>query len=205
MACSFTRTSTPPPAAASGSSTLARHSPRRCRPATRYRWPRSARSATRSILDPFRIGVSMNRLDRDQIRMHVPAEAGALYDLVSDVTRTPEWSPAVVSCAWLDGAVSAAAGARFTARNPKGAGRRGSTSRLWRSPAVAASSPSSAQNGAAAQSAGPTGSSRPAPGRASSWDTRCCGQRRPGCTCSCGCCSASATCGPTCTPTWSPA
>ena len=59
----------------------------------------------------------MNRLDRDEIRMHVPAEAGALYNLVSDVTRTPEWSPAVVSCAWLDGAVSAAAGARFTARN----------------------------------------------------------------------------------------
>ena len=59
----------------------------------------------------------MNRLDRDEVRLHVPAEAGALYDLVADVTRTPEWSPEVVSCAWLDGAVSAAAGARFTARN----------------------------------------------------------------------------------------
>jgi hypothetical protein len=59
----------------------------------------------------------MNRLDRDEVRMHIDADAGTLYDLVSDVPRTPEWSPEVMRCAWLGGATSAAAGARFTARN----------------------------------------------------------------------------------------
>jgi hypothetical protein len=59
----------------------------------------------------------MNRLRHDEVRMHIDADAGALYDLVADVTRTPEWSPEVISCAWLDGAATAAAGARFTARN----------------------------------------------------------------------------------------
>ncbi len=59
----------------------------------------------------------MNRLDHDEVRMHIDADAGTLYDLVSDVPRTPEWSPEVISCAWLDGVTSAAAGARFTARN----------------------------------------------------------------------------------------
>lgn len=59
----------------------------------------------------------MNRLDYDEARVHAGADAGTLYDLVSDVTRTPEWSPEVISCTWLDGAGAAAAGARFTARN----------------------------------------------------------------------------------------
>jgi hypothetical protein len=59
----------------------------------------------------------MNRLDHDEARICIPADADFLYDLVSDVTRTPEWSPEVVACAWLDGAAGAAVGARFTARN----------------------------------------------------------------------------------------
>jgi hypothetical protein len=59
----------------------------------------------------------MNRLDRDEARLYIDTDPGLLYDLVSDVTRTPEWSPQVVSCAWLDGATGAAVGARFTARN----------------------------------------------------------------------------------------
>lgn len=59
----------------------------------------------------------MNRLHHDEVRQHVDADAGTLYDLVADVTRTPEWSPEVISCSWLDGAATAAAGARFTARN----------------------------------------------------------------------------------------
>lgn len=59
----------------------------------------------------------MNRLDHDEVRTHVDADPGTLYDLVSDITRTPEWSPEVISGAWLDGATRAAAGARFTARN----------------------------------------------------------------------------------------
>lgn len=59
----------------------------------------------------------MNRLDHDEASVHLDADAGLLYDLVSDVTRTPEWSPEVISCAWLGGADRAAVGARFTARN----------------------------------------------------------------------------------------
>ncbi|MFQ1002210.1 SRPBCC family protein [Modestobacter sp. SSW1-42] len=39
-----------------------------------------------------------------------------LYDLVSDVTRTGEWSPVCRACWWDEGA-SATAGAWFTGRN----------------------------------------------------------------------------------------
>jgi hypothetical protein len=40
----------------------------------------------------------------------------ALYDLVSDVTRTGEWSPICTAC-WWDEGQSAQAGAWFTGRN----------------------------------------------------------------------------------------
>jgi hypothetical protein len=42
-----------------------------------------------------------------------------VYALVSDITRTGEWSPECVRCRWLDGATSAKEGARFrgTSRN----------------------------------------------------------------------------------------
>lgn len=59
----------------------------------------------------------MNRLDHDHVFVHMDADAGQVYDLVSDVARTPEWSPEVISCSWLDGATGAAEGARFVARN----------------------------------------------------------------------------------------
>jgi len=59
----------------------------------------------------------MKSLDRDDATLYVEADASVLYDLVSDVTRTPEWSPEVISCAWLDGADRATVGARFAARN----------------------------------------------------------------------------------------
>jgi hypothetical protein len=61
----------------------------------------------------------MNRLDHDEVRRHIPVDAVLLYDLVSDVPRTPQWSPEVISCTWLDGVTAAAAGARFTARNKR--------------------------------------------------------------------------------------
>lgn len=59
----------------------------------------------------------MNRLDQDEVRMYIDADADRLYDLVSEVARTPEWSPEVIASAWLDGATSAAVGARFKATN----------------------------------------------------------------------------------------
>jgi polyketide cyclase/dehydrase/lipid transport protein len=61
----------------------------------------------------------MQRLSRDEVRRRIAAEPQLLYDLVSDVTRTPEWSPEVIECRWLDGATGAAVGARFVARNKR--------------------------------------------------------------------------------------
>ena len=61
----------------------------------------------------------MNRLDHDEVRLHIEATAESLYDLVSDVPRTPQWSPEVISCTWLDGATGPAVGARFLARNKR--------------------------------------------------------------------------------------
>ncbi|BCY09367.1 SRPBCC family protein [Actinoplanes sp. L3-i22] len=61
----------------------------------------------------------MNRLDHDEVHLHIDAPAESLYDLVSDVPRTPQWSPEVISCRWLDGHTEARAGARFLARNKK--------------------------------------------------------------------------------------
>ena len=46
----------------------------------------------------------------------VDASPEALYDLVSDVTRTGEWSPICTACWWDDGA-SAEVGAWFTGLN----------------------------------------------------------------------------------------
>jgi hypothetical protein len=59
----------------------------------------------------------MHRLDHDEVTAVLPADPPTVYRLISDITRTPEWSPQVVSCEWLDGATEAAVGARFTARN----------------------------------------------------------------------------------------
>src|SRR6516165_382027 len=61
----------------------------------------------------------MNRLDHDEVRLRIQAPPELLYDLVSDVPRTPEWSPEVISCRWLDGAADAVPGARFSARNKR--------------------------------------------------------------------------------------
>jgi polyketide cyclase/dehydrase/lipid transport protein len=62
----------------------------------------------------------MHRLDHDEVSAVLPADPPTVFRLISDVTRTPEWSPQVVSCEWLDGATEAAIGARFTARNGLG-------------------------------------------------------------------------------------
>ncbi|MDR2983352.1 MAG: SRPBCC family protein [Nocardiopsaceae bacterium] len=61
----------------------------------------------------------MNRLDHDEVQLHVHAAPEVLYDLVSDVRRTPEWSPEVISCRWVGNVAKAAPGARFSARNKR--------------------------------------------------------------------------------------
>jgi hypothetical protein len=47
----------------------------------------------------------------------VEASPEALYDLVSDVTRTGSWSPVCKSCWWDEGAEAGQVGAWFTGRN----------------------------------------------------------------------------------------
>jgi hypothetical protein len=56
-------------------------------------------------------------LTRDEVSIWIDASPGAVYDLVADVTRTPEWSPEILACEWVDGAEGPAVGARFKARN----------------------------------------------------------------------------------------
>jgi hypothetical protein len=59
----------------------------------------------------------MQALDHDQLSVAVAAPPEAVYALVADVTRTPEFSPEILRCTWLDGADGPAAGARFEAVN----------------------------------------------------------------------------------------
>ena len=65
----------------------------------------------------------MQQLDRDEVETVVAAPPGEIYALVADVTRTPEFSPEVVSCRWLDGATGPVVGVRFEAVNTTSAGK----------------------------------------------------------------------------------
>jgi hypothetical protein len=56
-------------------------------------------------------------LDHDSVSLHMRARPDDVYALVADVTRTPEFSPEILECTWLDGATGPAVGARFRARN----------------------------------------------------------------------------------------
>ncbi|MEP7089790.1 MAG: SRPBCC family protein [Nocardioidaceae bacterium] len=49
--------------------------------------------------------------------VRVEASAEALYDVVSDITRTGEWSPVCTSCRWDAQAEAGQVGAWFTGRN----------------------------------------------------------------------------------------
>lgn len=62
------------------------------------------------------------QLTSDSVERYIEATPDALYDLISDVTRTPERTPDVVKCEWLDGATGPAVGARFKSTNSMGRG-----------------------------------------------------------------------------------
>ena len=62
------------------------------------------------------------------IVIHAPV--GEVYALVSDVTRTGEWSPECVSCRWLDDATLAEQGARYRGRSRNGWRRWSTTSTI---------------------------------------------------------------------------
>jgi hypothetical protein len=59
----------------------------------------------------------MQTLDHDRLTLHIDAPPDVVYALVADVTRTPEFSPEIQRCTWLDGATGPAPGARFEAVN----------------------------------------------------------------------------------------
>jgi hypothetical protein len=61
-------------------------------------------------------------LTTDTVDRWIDASPQALYDLVADVTRTPELTPDIVRVEWLDGATGPAVGARFKAINSAGRG-----------------------------------------------------------------------------------
>ena len=61
-------------------------------------------------------------LTTDTVDRYIEASPEALYDLIADVTRTPEITPDIVKVEWLDGATEAAVGARFKAINKQGRG-----------------------------------------------------------------------------------
>lgn len=61
-------------------------------------------------------------LTNDSVARYIEASPEALYDVIADVTRTPELSPEVVACEWIDGATAPAVGARFRAKNHAGRG-----------------------------------------------------------------------------------
>jgi hypothetical protein len=56
-------------------------------------------------------------LTTDSVSRFIRATPAALYDFISDVTRTPELSPEIVKCTWVKGATGPAVGARFKAIN----------------------------------------------------------------------------------------
>jgi hypothetical protein len=61
-------------------------------------------------------------LTADAVSRHIQASPEAIYGLVSDVARTPELTPDIVECTWIDGATGPAVGARFKAINRAGRG-----------------------------------------------------------------------------------
>jgi hypothetical protein len=60
----------------------------------------------------------------------VAAPSGAVYDLVSDVTRMGQWSPECIRCEWIEGATGPAVGARFKGTSKRGLVRWSTTPRV---------------------------------------------------------------------------
>jgi hypothetical protein len=54
----------------------------------------------------------MQTLDHDQVTLHIDAPPDVVHALVANVTRTPEFSPEIQRCTWLDGATGPAVGGR---------------------------------------------------------------------------------------------
>jgi Polyketide cyclase / dehydrase and lipid transport len=60
---------------------------------------------------------------RASVEVEVDAPPTTLYDAISDVRRTGEWSPECVRCEWIDGATGPVVGAQFKGSNRHGLAR----------------------------------------------------------------------------------
>lgn len=63
-------------------------------------------------------------LTADSVSLEIEADAGTLYDMVSDLTRMGEWSPECERVAWEGGVTTPVAGTTFLGHNAVGPGRR---------------------------------------------------------------------------------
>jgi ligand-binding SRPBCC domain-containing protein len=61
-------------------------------------------------------------LTTDTVDRYIEAPPEVVYDLIADVTRTPERADDIDRCEWLDGATEAAVGARFKSVNTQARG-----------------------------------------------------------------------------------
>lgn len=59
----------------------------------------------------------IQEFDTDSVSAHMNATPEAVYALVSDITRTPEFSPEIVKSNWIKGSTGPVVGARFRAWN----------------------------------------------------------------------------------------
>jgi uncharacterized protein YndB with AHSA1/START domain len=57
------------------------------------------------------------KLTKDTVSIQIDASAERVFDLVSDIEQMIRFSPELVSCRWLDGAIGPAVGARFEVVN----------------------------------------------------------------------------------------
>jgi hypothetical protein len=70
-------------------------------------------------------------LTADRVECYIDAVPEIVYDIVSDVTRTPDYSPDIVKVTWIGGATGPAVGARFKAIN-----RGGNRPNWWNKPVI---------------------------------------------------------------------
>lgn len=59
-------------------------------------------------------------MSRVEVTTQIAASPERVWDLIGDPTRMGEWSPECTALAWLDGASTAAVGARFSGSNRHG-------------------------------------------------------------------------------------
>ncbi len=102
----------------------------------------------------------MQSLDHDEVSTYIDAQPDEVYALVADVTRTPEFSPEILECVWLDGATGPGVGVRFEATNKVSRGPSWKNRPVVVAAEPGASSPSRGPRRCPAPSSGDTGSHR---------------------------------------------